>query len=364
MKRSIIIFIIILALPLYASEVPSGLVSQPFYYPSNRQNAMGQAGIAIPHSEEAFYGNPAVLGLHLNYFSIPEMTFQAVPASKLYNSPWIDAINGDQKAIDNIAQLLSGQERTIFINEAMRTTFGGFAFGLDLSEIAYTYKVSDVVKVIPAIDFVLSLGYGHRWFISPQYALSFGAMLHGGIRATSDPVSMADAFAYFNGKESFDVSLSDITLSSDIGFLLSVPLGFSVGSVFRNFGGKIVLPGNLSDDKSAFSEDLTFDVGVGWERDFTSWFSLSLAYDFVNLPQAFSEDDPSFLKHSNFGAEADIGSALALYGGFRGGNPSCGFRLRAFLFVVDFSYYLQDWVYNDGEDAKDVFSFTCSVVFN
>ena len=350
----------------YSAPLYNDIMGRSFRPQSLRFSAMGESGIAIPKREEAFFINPAGLADDRSfYLSLPSINLSLYQVKDIFTSPLASAFKGDIDSILEIAGLLNGNSPLLYSDQSIKTSFSGFGASMDIEEVLYSTGQSFGSGFIPAIKSSLSLGYGHSWELNEDYNLSLGFMEHVTGMWYSTEISAESVVDLLKGDPSaLSLISSGWNLSTDIGAILSMPLGFSFGISFNDIGSGTTLVNQSTGESERIYSDSLISLGFAWEHTFKGNIRIAFASDFIDLIDYFSQ--PTFanlLYHMNLGAELNLSKWVSLYTGLNGGYPSFGLEVQLLWLRLGALYRYQESGYEVGLNPKDQLEISLALVF-
>lgn len=359
MKRLMAILLAALIISPLSAALPAvqqRLTDDSFYGDNIHYTLSGRSILSSNEGKDAFIGNPATLGSD-RYFLDLSLSSGIYNIRQIMASPFITNFNSlmqqsTEVILDSALDLLStfsGRSPFLVLNENLSFAVGGFGAGLFVRERVLTTGESMGTNAIIALDWKAALGYGHRFEINDDYAISAGLILSYrgklytediGAEAVADIVlgtSLLNEYSIFSGR----------SLSADIGLRAEFPYFFSIDTVIRDIGSGYAMK-TLYDDNGRFPGEFeiktprSIDTSLSWSPD-AGWIRARFELGMDGLNQLVMRPSTERLLLSlHAGADITLWNFITLTGGLYEGYPSFGLSLKLLIFNITAGYAAED----------------------
>ena len=393
---SLIILIIVCSSAFALSEEVSpntnrdvyGALGSPYKSLDARSLAMGGVGIAGLDNYQSFWSNPAGLADNKVQVSTPNVgvsLYNPVALYKAYKSGLFEKIANGEINENNISEIYNdenvnkilsyGYGKIADINSNISFSFGGFGFGFAVQDSILTYLNGQITStnIINQLLAETRVGYGLKFNFTDKFSLDIGFSVGFRYLAYNKAVDISTLLKIVNSDSNEQNPIDTIPFMAgwaipvNVGARLNLPLGFSVASVLNNINGKFNMnaydnysavlesPFN-SDKKFSFNTDMTWDVGVAWDPDFSSIFKPTVEADFVDILGFVADKDLSaraWVNHLKLGAEIRGLWVFDIRGGLDSGYWTLGAGLDFYALRVEAAYYWHEFGSVAGEKGID-----------
>lgn len=353
---TILSLVILLPLPAALPAVQERLTDDSFYGDNIHYTLTGHSILSSTAGKDAFTGNPSALGSD-RYFLDLSLSGGIYNIRRIMTSPFITGFNtlmqqSPEVILDSALDLLStfsGRSPFLILNENISFGIGGFAGGIFIRERLLTTGESAGTNAILAADWKASLGYGHRFEVNEDYALSFGLILsYRGKLYTEDIGAEAAADILLGNSLLNEYSLfSGNALSADIGFRAELPFFFSIDTVLRDIGPGYQMA-TLYDSRSQFPSEFeistpwSLDTAISWSPD-AGWIKARFELGMDGLNHILERPSGEALLLSlHAGADITLWNFITVTAGLFEGYPSFGLSLRLLVFNLSAGYAAED----------------------
>lgn len=392
MQRPFFLVLVLLGLMVADSaKAQSYAVTARSFVQSPVALGMGDAAVAFPTKETAFFYNPAHVARVASLR--PSLTFFGANArisDGLFD--YYDFYSEDlEPALDQGIENMSGQERQDLYNRAF--------------EIGRKREYANVDVVLPSVIIKagpVGIGAGVFNYTGTQFQISDagGGVPHVHMNAQLDVIGTATAGMTFAGvsvgaaakytrrfltlkskpldafSEDEQINLyKGTSVGFDVGALytldmIPVPGEVTVGAAFFDLVGsefeyefeRSITDGDrnaqLEADEIELAHDLrqvspSYRFGVGYQVPslFGVFGQTGVALDYLGYSDPYIEDQP-FLAHIHLGAQVQLVKMLAVRAGLSQGYPSAGVGVRFGPLRLDYSYFGQEEGRLPGQNAS------------
>ena len=359
MKRSILTLLLLsITCSLFASlpSIQERLTNDSYRGENLNYIFSGRSNLSSFYGIDAFSSNPASLGRDPYFLSI-SLNGSIYNIRRILQSDFVQNFNtltseGAEVLLDSALGLLStfsGRSPFVTLDEHIAFGLGGFATGIFLRERLLTSGESFGTNAILALDLKGSIGYGRRFMLGDNYALSAGLILSlRGKVYTEDIGAEAVTALALNKDTSEEYALfSGISLSADAGLHAEFPNSFGLSFAIRDITeGYKMTTHNDSAKRFASSfiieTPLSFDISTSWapkSKYISARFEVGL--ERVNY-MLFHLSKENFLLSLHAGASITIWDFITLTGGLYQGYPAFGLGLKLLCFDTKLGYAVED----------------------
>lgn len=374
-----LLVLLFLSLPLSASIIIPGSsgaykhLLDPVTVMDPARRGMGGAGIALYDTPDALYLNPASLASRDFKISVPYLTVTLYNPYELYQSGVLETLidDGYEEALDELVDFVDSYglySKLAQIDAGLTLYSGGFGFGLAVQDTVHLYSPGNFVstQVVNELNVLLTLGYGHRLYLSRYVTLDIGASVSLSYLAYNEAVSAAGIADNYSDIADYLLTgtpfFAGCALPVKVGATLNLPFNFSLGATLENINGTYYMKEHenieslwdnlISDPEFKFSTDMDLSVGFAWSFDLISRvIKPTIACDIDDVVGLFNDglSKRNILGHLRAGAEIEIFTFISLRAGLYDSYWTLGAGLDFKLFRVDLAYFNEEYGSTYGE---------------
>lgn len=355
-----------LSLPIWA-EGPNRAAAVVYRPELTSSWTRGGAILATGDVRHAFMGNPALLGSGAWSLNLP-ISLSLNNASEILTSDLVanlsDLASGDEErmvnAVIDFLRAFSGDMPFATLNEGLSFTAGGFGVALHAAESVLTSGGSVGTDLTAALDLLLSAGWGRRAQIAEGWALSAGITWNWRWKLLAGPYGAETAVEILTNPSAISSLplMTGAALSTDVGLLVEMPLGFRAAAVFRDIGPGYEMTGQGAPYSISFEPAI--DLALGWQR---KWWFMSLALEAGMRGVNNIRTGTDAMRAFNCGASLGFSGDIFLNAGIDGGYPAFGILLDLLCFEIDAAWRWRNWSELWGLNPRDELAISLALGF-
>ena len=327
----------------------------------------GDAVLTVSDSSYAFSHNPAALAGELFALDIPVnatlYNFTPVIRNDIVENITDLASMDRERMLNGLLDILrsfNGEMPLLELDERLSLVTGGFGLDARLWQAVLTKGGSIGTQLALTAGGSLSYGLGLKLPFA-HCSLSVGYTQEFSFSILSEDIGAHTVVGIMLDEERLEnlASWQEWSVSSDLGFLAELPLGFKAALVLRDLGAWREKTGSDGSVEAGLIAP-GIDTAIGWSG---KWSILTLDLELGLRDVTGLRDSISWMKSLNAGAQLAITKAFSLSTGINGGYPSIGLAFDLLCFDIAIGWWWQDYGVSYGLAPRDILSIELGISF-